>query len=195
MADEVQTPQAPAAEAPGPESPDFDWGAFFLETPGTPPPAVATETPEPLASEPSPPAPSDEEDPDIASLKKQVEQLTQTVQKTSQTTEEIAQRDKVKAAVEAWKGQASPAEQAMAPLLEQATSLEDIKIREGVIKQAVGMLDQSRTQIEQDVQRKFGLPVQPTFSPIPEKERIDKMLEEGNIDEAANAILKGVFNT
>lgn len=191
MADEQQTTE----QTPDIESPDFDWGSFFLEDSAPPvAPAVVSEEAPPAAAAPAPPEDDDEND-DVTALKKQVELLTQTVQKTSQTTEEIAQRDKVKAAVEAWKAQASPAEQAMAPLLEQATSLDDIKVREAVIKQATGLLDKSRAQIEQEVQRKFGLPVQPTFSPVPEKERVDKLLEEGNIDEAANAILKGVFNS
>ena len=187
MADEVQTPAA----APDIESPDFDWGSFFLEDAQAAPAAVSDAAPEPAA--PQAAALAEDEADEVELLKQKLATIEATVNKTQQTTEEMAQRDKVKAAVEAWKAQASPEEKTMAPLLEQATSLEDIKVRELVIKQATGLLGESRYQIEQEVQRKFGLPVQPTFQPVPEREKVDKMLAEGDLDNAATAMLKGLF--
>jgi hypothetical protein len=45
------------------------------------------------------------------------------------------------------------------------------------------------------MQKEYGIPIPPSFTPIPEEEKVNQMLKDGDLDGAANAMLKGVFNT
>jgi len=180
------------------EADGFDWETFFSD--GVAPQAGETTdrgswltAEEPPASEAEPD--EFEEEDRVAALERQIAELKNTVVATSETTSEIAFRDKKREAIDSWKRTASPEALTMSELLEEATTPEEIKSRAKVIETATKMLNENMEAIEQRVQRKFGLPVQPTFSPIPEKERVDNMLENGDIDGAASALLKGVFNT
>ena len=140
-----------------------------------------------------------EEEDDVDALKKQVEELTRTVAATQQTTKQMEQSTKVSAAIEAWKLQASPAELAMADVLIEAKNPDELKLRAEVIKRAVATrekdIDQERQRIEREMQAKFGLPVTPTFQPIPEKEKMEAALADGDIEKAASIALKGIFTT
>lgn len=189
MADEPET--TPTIEDVS--SDDFDWGQFFT---------VDEDTAAPTAPAPIQPAaqaePEDEgEANDTTALRTQVEELQKLVKDTAKTTTEIATRNRVQAAVEAWKQQASPFELQMADVLTEATSLEDLQTKAALIKRVSAssdkVMESEKLKIEQDLQRQFGLPISPTYQPTPEREKMEEALKEGDIDKAADLALKGFF--
>jgi hypothetical protein len=189
MADEPQA--TPTIEDVS--EPEFDWGQFFA-TDGDPAPAAQAQ-PAPT-SEATPEL--DEEEPDgTAALRAQVEELQRIVRDTAATTTEIATKNRVNAAVEAWKQQASPVELSMSDVLIEATSLDDLKVKAELVKRVSQSADKNlaaeRLKIEQDLQKQFGLPVTPTYDPIPEKEKMQTALDEGDIDRASAIAMKGMF--
>lgn len=196
MADDID---AQAPETPAPPS-EFNWDQFFSDEAAAP--EEAPTPPQPVAVAPAAPQEEYEEEeqetPDVSALQKQVEELTKQVAATSMTTAEIQQKARVTTAMESWKQQASPAELAMSDMLAEATSLEDLKLRSEVIKRATAthddLLKQERVKIEREVQLQAGLPVPPTFQPIPEKQRMEEALGEGDIDKAAAIAVQGLFN-
>lgn len=192
MADE-QTPQTPSADDI--ESPDFNWGQFFAADEPEEAPVAAAPTPQ-QATPPEPVEEFDEEEAKV--LRTQISELQKMVADTAKVTTEIATRNRVVAAVEAWKQQASPAELQMADVLAEATSLEDLQAKAVMVRRvaqgADKLLQAERVKIEQEMQREFGMPVTPTYQPIPEKEKMKEALAEGDIDKASAIALKGFFH-
>lgn len=187
----MSDPETPTADDI--ESPDFDWGQFFAEGEEQPVAAAPQAAPPPPEAEPEEDAEFSENE--AAVLRQQVNELQKMVADTAKVTTEIATRNRVTAAVEAWKQQASPAELQMADVLADAVSLEDLQAKATLVKRvaqgADRMLDAERLKIEQRMQREFGLPVSPTFQPMPEKEKMEEALKDGDIDKASAIALKG----
>lgn len=175
-------------------SEEFDWGQFFADDDDGAAPAPTQQAP---IAQAAPELEEEDEVDDTVALRTQVEELQKLVKETAKTTTEIATRNRVQAAVEAWKQQASPVELQMADVLADATSLDDLKVKADLIKRVSQssdkLMEKERLKIEQDLQRQFGLPVTPTFQPMPEKEKMQQALDEGNIEQAATIALKGFF--
>jgi len=189
MAENEQTPPTPE-----PESEDFDWGGFFLD-------GTAAETP-PVAAAPPAPAPAegdDDEEPEVVvQMKAQIAALTAQVEKVGMTTSQIEHHTRLSTAMEAWKAQASPQELQFADVLAESKDSDDLKQRVEMVKRMTasqGQLEERiRKETELKMQKEFGMPIPPTFSPVPEEEKVNQMLKDGDIDGASNAILKGVFS-
>ena len=195
MADEQQQEQ----QAPPVAEEDFDWEKFFLdeaeEAGGSPPPPVASQAP--------PQDLSDEEDEEeapsteVAALKKQVEALTKQVSEASRMATETTQSAHVQSAIEAWKAQASPGELRHAAVLAGARNLDELKLRAEIVKETAANFDaelgQARTQVERELQQEYGIPLPPNFQPIPDKDKMEEALKEGDLDTAARLAVKGLF--
>jgi len=189
MAENEQIPPTPE-----PESEDFDWGGFFLD--GT------SEQAAPAAAAPPAPAPAegdDDEEPEVVvQMKAQIAALTAQVEKVGMTTAQIEHQSRLATAMEAWKAQAAPQELQFADVLAEAKNPEDLKQRVEMVKRMTasqGQLEERiRKETELKMQKEFGMPIPPTFSPVPEEEKVNQMLKDGDIDGASNAILKGVFS-
>lgn len=174
---------------------EFNWGQFFSEDEAAPDPTSASEPVQVAAVVED--QGENEDESMTTNLKMQVAELQKMVQDTAKTTTEIATKNRVQAAVEAWKEQASPFELQMVDVLSEATSLEDLKIKADLIKRVSSSSDKvmasEKLKIEQDLQRQFGLPISPTFQPMPERDKMNEALKNGDIEEAANLALKGFF--
>lgn len=194
MADEQQQEQ----QAPPVAEEDFDWEKFFLdeaeEAGGSPPPPVASQAPAQALSD------EDEEEaaPDkVSALEKQVQELTKQVSEASRMATETTQSARVQGAIEAWKAQASPGELRHANVLAGAKSLEELKLRAEVIKETAANFDdelgKARTQVERELQQEYGIPLPPNFQPIPDKDKMEEALKEGDLDTATRLAVKGLF--
>jgi len=192
MADEVDAPQQEEAQ----QEEEFDWAQFFM----------GEEAPTPQAQAPTPPPVEEskevgEEDfeDDAEALKKQLAQLAKQVAETSKATSEMAQSARMTQAIDAWRRQASPAELEMADLLMEAKSPEELRTAATLVKRTVSMTDkivaQKVQEKEREMQKVYGYPVEPTFQPIPEKDKYKEAIKDGDLDRASSLAMRGIFNT
>lgn len=182
MADETEGQQQEEMAAA-----DFDWGKFFADD--------SAEEEEPALEMSEEPQGRSEED-RIAKAEADAARALQLAQAASQQTQ-------MKSAIEAWKAQASPAELLAEPMLLKATTPEELQNTAAYVKDLASTLtsnlaerdEQIKRQVELQMQKEYGLPVTPTFQPMPEKEKIDAALAEGDLVDAANKMMKGFFSS
>lgn len=182
MADDVQEPQAAAAVEPEQLDDDFDWEQFFSND-ETPAPAMAAAEPEHI------PPPEDDD------LRAQLKQAQETSAKALEMATQAQTQGKMQNAVTAWKAQASPAELQLADLLLDSATPEELQRNAQIVKTAALKLDATVTErlkgMEAQMQRDFGLPVPPTFQPMPDEEKVNQLLKEGSLEDAAATMMKG----
>jgi|GEM_PF-4407523 len=188
MADEieipaVETPEVPAVAEMATE--EFDWGEFFAEKEESVAAAPVADVPDI----------GDEED----DLRAQLARAQADSARALQMAEAAQMQGKMSAAINAWKAQATPAEIELSDLLLGSTSPEELQKNAQIIKLAAAKLDATaaqreanvRKEMERQMQSEFGIPIQPTFQPMPEAEKVKQMLEEGNLADAAATMMKG----
>jgi hypothetical protein len=191
----IQEPQEGGAEGADMTSPNFDWDAFW----GGPS----------AGDEPLPPAPlaaegddyeevgddlAAERDRELAALRKQSEL-------NAKQLAEMRNQSIMDRAIDEWKKQASPAEIALSELLYESQSVEELKRNEQRVKAAAkkaeelygAELARKQAEMERELQAKFGIPLPPTFQPIPQAEKANQALAEGDLDRAAAIMLEGMF--
>jgi hypothetical protein len=189
MADEpnAQEPEAPPVEM---TDPDFDWDAFWgPATPTQEPIQVQAEGYEDVSDEVE-----DERAKELAALRKQTEV-------NARALEEMRNEKHLDHAIEEWKKQASPAELALSDLLYESQSLDELKKNAARVKKAATkaeeiygeQLKRKEAELEREVQAKFGLPVPPSFQPIPQQDKANQALADGDLDRAAAIMLEGMF--
>lgn len=185
---------------PAPTDAEFDWTGFFL----TDGPA------EPQPGTPAPPAPvaggdDDEDDPPdrLAQLEAQLKEAQATAAKAVEMAGATQHQTQMQTAIAAWKEQASPAEVELSDLLLESKSPEELKKNAAIVRNAAAKLDATaqsreariRREMEEQMQREFGIPIPPTFTPVPEEEKVNQLIKDGDMTGAASALLKGVFNS
>lgn len=184
---EDQPGVAPGTETPDLSSEDFDWTQFFAgegdddeEAPPASPPAGVAAT---FVDE-------DEDD-----LRKQLAQAQADSKRALEIATQTRSQTTMQTAVNAWKEQATPAELAFSDLLLESKSPEELKTNATFIKKAALTLDSTLQDRVKDVERKmqveFGLPVSPTFQPMPESERVKELLAANELADAAATMMKG----
>jgi hypothetical protein len=185
-----QQPQQPDAAAP----PDFDWGSFWGrddDSGETPPAAVIEQAAKEEILE---------EDADTQVLK-EVREMRKTTAQLAAKLDENERAAKVEKAIKAWEEQASPEERALSSVLYRSQSVEELKANEVVVRQAAAklvsereaLMGEERKKIEREMQERFGLPVPPNFQPIPDADKAEQALADGDIDKAAAIYMKGLF--
>jgi len=187
---ETQEPAPPPAVADM-TSENFNWDTFWgspapIDEPPAAPPA---ETYEDITDDVE-----DEADKQIAALRKQTEM-------NAKQLNELRTQQNVDQALEAWKKQATPAELALGDLLYTSQSLDELKKNEAIVKNAAkkadAYLDDALSAKEKEMQRKiqenFGLPIPPSFQPIPQADKANQALADGDLDQAASIMLEGMF--
>lgn len=190
MADEPEIQQEEAP--PDMTSPDFDWDAFW----GSPAasdqavPSVQVEAQyDDVADEVE-----DERDRELAQLRKQTEM-------NAKMLEEFRNEKNLDGAIEEWKKQASPAELALVDLLYESQSLDELKKNAARVTKAASKAEEiygeqlkaRERELEREIQDKFGLPVPPNFQPIPQGDKANQAIAEGDLDKAAAIMLEGMF--
>jgi hypothetical protein len=182
MADEPQDIPEPQAVAAEQLDDDFDWEQFFTND-ETPAPVIATTEPEHI------PPPEDDD------LRAQLKQAQETSAKALEMATQAQTQGKMQSAITAWKAQASPAELQLADLLLDSASPEELQKNAQIVKTAALKLDATVTErlkgMEAKMQRDFGLPVPPTFQPMPDEEKVNQLLKEGSLEDAAATMMKG----
>ena len=187
MADEHIEQEAQPQEQAAQFEEDFDWNQFFTDEAAT---AVTD------------PAPAVEAEPND-DLRQQLAQAQADSAKALELAMQAQTQSKMQTAVEAWKAQASPAEKELADLLLDSKTPEELQKNAEIVKRAAAKLDatagereaKARREMELKMQQEYGFPVMPTFTPMPEEEKVKQLLKEGDLDSAAAAMLKGVFNS
>jgi hypothetical protein len=84
-------------------------------------------------------------------------------------------------------------------LLLDSKSPEELQKNAQIVKVAAARLDATssereakvRREMERQMQQEFGLPIPPTFQPMPEKEKVAQLLKDGDIADAAATMMKG----
>jgi len=192
MADE--TTPTPEAAAPVEQTDDeFDWGKFF-----------ADENPD-LAAKVETPPPGVEAvfvDEDAADLRRQLAKAQEDSARALELATASQTQSRMQGAIDAWKAQATPAEQQLSDILLKSKTPEELQENARIVKEAASKLgaayderlQKDRRDMEVQMQRDFGIPIPPTFTPMPEEEKVNQMLKDGDLDGAAAAMLKGVFN-
>ena len=167
-------------------SEDFDWTKFF----------AGDEEPAPEAEAPAAVPYMDESE---ADLRSQLARAQADSAKALELAQQAQTQGQMQAAVEAWKAQATPAEIELQALLLDSKSPEELQKNAQIVKVAAARLDATsaereakvRREMEVKMQQEFGLPVPPTFQPMPEKEKVAALLKEGNLEDAAATMMKG----
>ena len=193
--DTTATPQEPVAaqEAPAADvtDPTFDWDKFF----GVPPAPVAE-----VKEEPEEKFDVFEDEAanklvaEVAAVKKQNAEL-------AAKQAELERETRIDKALESWKAQASPAELALSDLLYRSKSIEELKANEALVKAAAGKveatykeeIDKQIKEKEREMQTAFGVPIPPSFQPIPRADKAQEALDQGDLDKAAAIMLEGMF--
>lgn len=186
----------PEAAAPIEQTDDeFDWGSFF-----------ADENPDLAAKvEGSVGGARAEEvvvDEDASELRKQLAKAQADSSRALELATQSQMQSRMQGAIDAWKQQATPAEIALSSLLLKSKTPEELQENAKIVREAASTLgsdyeerlNQERRKMEIQMQRDFGVPIPPTFNPMPEEEKVKQMLADGDLDAAAAAMLKGVFN-
>lgn len=199
MPDQEDNQAAPQQEAPAGEvqeptpdvtDPAFDWDKFF----GTPAPVAE------IKEEPEEKFEVFEDEAanklvaEVAAMKKQNAEIV-----AKQV--ELERETRLDKALEAWKAQASPAELALADLLYRSKSPEELKANEALVKAAAAKveatykdeIEKTVKQKEREMQQAFGVPVPPSFQPIPRADKAKEALDAGDLDKAASIMLEGLF--
>ena len=170
--------------APEQTDEDFDWAQFFA---GDEEPAPETAPAEPVF------------DPQGDDLRAQLAQAQADSKRALELATQAQTQGRMVAAVEAWKAQATPAEIELQALLLDSKSPEELQKNAQIVKVAAARLDATsaerearvRREMEVKMQQEFGLPVPPTFQPMPEEEKVNQLLKEGNLADAAATMMKG----
>ena len=165
---------------------DFDWGQFFAND----------EAPAPVAEESTPPGVAavyvDESEDD---LRAQLKQAQADSAKALEMATQAQTQGKMQNAISAWKAQATPAELQLQDILLGSATPEELQKNAQIVKTAAVKLDATVTErlkgMEAQMQRDFGLPVPPTFQPIPDAEKVKALLKDGQIEDAAATMMKG----
>jgi len=187
MADEAQDQAAPVVEPVDQLDDDFDWGKFF----------AGDGVEDDVATPPVGAAPVIDEDED--DLRTQLKQAQETSAKALEMATQAQTQAKMQNAVEAWKAQATPAEIELQALLLDSKTPEELQKNAQIVKVAAARLDAAgaerdaklRREMERQMQQEFGLPIPPTFQPMPEKEKIAQLLKDGELADAAATMMKG----
>ena len=193
MADEVEITEeaVPATPATPPAaemaSEEFDWGEFFTDK-EEPAPVVATPGVAEIVVD-------DSED----DLRAQLAKAQGDASRALEIAQAAQTQGKMSAAIEAWKAQASPAEIELSDILLGSSSPEELQKNAMIVKTAAAKLDatvtervaQDRKDLERQMQSEFGMPIQPTFQPMPEAEKVKQLLKEGELEDAAATMMKG----
>ena len=179
---EEETTQAEAVVEQTDE--DFDWGQFFANDEA---PAPVDETPPGVAA-----VYVDESEDD---LRAQLKVAQETSARALEMATQAQTQGQMQNAIAAWKAQASPAELQHLDIMMDSASPEELQKNAKIVKKAASKFDvalDERVKVaEAQMQRKFGLPVPPTFQPMPEKEKVATMLKEGQLEDAAATMMKG----
>lgn len=190
MADEVQgtqEPQEPQAIVPEQLDDNFDWEKFFAND----------ETPVEVTAgqEQAPAGESTFVDEGEVDLRKQLAKAQADSAKALEMAMQAQTQGKMQQAIEAWRAQASPAEIQLSDILLSSSTPEELQKNAQIVKTAALKLDATLSErlkgMEAKMQRDFGLPVQPTFQPMPEEEKVKALLKEGALEDAAATMMKG----
>ena len=163
---------------------DFDWGQFFAND----------ETPAPVAETP-PGVEAVYVDESVDDLRAQLKQAQADSAKALEIATQARTQGTMQTAILAWKQQATPPELALSELLMESATPEDLKRNAEFVKKAALKMDselQERIKTkEKEMQVEFGMPVPPTFQPMPEKEKVKQLLADGELADAAATMMKG----
>ena len=190
MADEVeQTEEAATPVVPEMATEEFDWGEFFTDHEE---PVLVTETPAAGVAETL----VDESEDD---LRVQLAKAQGDATKALELAQQAQTQGKMQQAIEAWKAQASPAEVELQEILLASTTPEELQKNAQIVKTAAAKISATtnereaklRHDLELKMQSDFGLPVSPTFQPMPEQEKVKQLLKDGELADAAATMMKG----